>query len=121
MGIDYYRRPGVKGYIKDNEDGQLKILNSVKVEAALLDKGYEAIVLAKSIFAAHSRHESTPPTLYAQSFKLRRVRRGLARAVQVYNDDPTAEWVEFGAHAGGKTPVLKYRILGRTFDSLEIP
>lgn len=32
---------------------------------------------------------------------------------RVINTDFKAGWVEFGAHAGGKTAVLRYRVLGR--------
>lgn len=34
----------------------------------------------------------------------------------VYNTDPAAAWVEFGAHAGGVTPVLGYHIMTRALD-----
>lgn len=121
MGINFYTTRNVKGYIKDNADGQLKILNSEPVQLLLEVKGKTAIIVAKSIFAGMSRHESTPPSLYPEHFGIRKTRRALVKAIQVYNDDRTAEWVEFGAHAGGTTPVLKYRIFGRTFDVLEIP
>lgn len=120
MGVNFYRTQDVKGYIKDNETGQSRILNSQAVQFLLEAKGHEAIFVAQSIFEASSRHEDTPPVFYNRSFKLRHVRRALIKAVQVVNDDRTAEWVEFGAHAGGETPVLKYRILGRTFDALEV-
>lgn len=120
MGINFYRTSNVKGYIKDNEFGQTEIMNLPAVAFLLEAKGQHAIAVMKTVFAAHSRHESTPPTLYPEHFGIRKTRRLLVQAIEVYNDDRTAEWVEFGAHAGGETPVLKYRVFGRAFDSLEI-
>lgn len=120
MGINFFTTGNVKGYIKDNETGHNRILNKRATQFLLEAKGHEAIFVARSIFAASSKHEDTPPVLYPESFKLRHYRRGLINAIKVVNDDRTAEWVEFGAHAGGTTPVLKYRIFGRTFDSLEV-
>lgn len=76
---------------------------------------------AKLIFRIQERHdnewrtsETTPPK-YLESFKIRRIRRKLRTgpAYAAVNSDPGAIWVEFGAHAGGETPVLKYRPLGR--------
>jgi hypothetical protein len=39
--------------------------------------------------------------------------------VVLTNTDPKANWVEFGAHAGGKTPVLNYRPLTTAMDEQE--
>jgi hypothetical protein len=40
--------------------------------------------------------------------------------VSVVNTDPDAVWVEYGAHAGGITPVLGYHVLGRAMDRVTI-
>ena len=39
------------------------------------------------------------------------------RKALVGNTDDTSFWVEFGAHAGGKTPVLGYAPLRRAVDA----
>ena len=36
----------------------------------------------------------------------------------VYNTDFTALWVEWGAHARGKTPVLGYHVMERALESV---
>jgi hypothetical protein len=51
--------------------------------------------------------ETTPPD-YAKSFKVFKLRQ--ARYI-VANTDPAAIWVEYGAHAGGRTYVLGYKPL----------
>lgn len=104
------------GFIRDNELGQNLILNGPGVQSALHALGEEFISVAVSLFEATEKGEDTAPTFYTESFDIKEVHRGLVEAIQIYNEDPTAEWVEFGAHAGGKTRVLRYRILGRTAD-----
>lgn len=102
-----------------NGHGEIEIQNSPGMIAALTAKGHEGIAISKSLFAAESKHESTPPVEYEDSFGVR-ITHGEVPTAEVYNDDRTAEWVEFGAHpGGGQTEVLKYRILGRTLDILE--
>lgn len=59
--------------------------------------------------------ETTPPK-YIKSFKIRKLKRIRGLAWKVVNEDPGAVWVEFGAHAGGETFVLRYRPLGRAID-----
>lgn len=51
---------------------------------------------------------------YLGSFEIKR--RG--KNYIVTNTDDTAFWVEFGAHAGGKTPVLGYAPLRRGIDAV---
>lgn len=98
-----------------------KILDtSPQLDGMLHARALEILEEAKRIFNIQQRHdnewrtsETTPPK-YIQSFRLRRVRNLRAGpGYRVINDDPGALWVEFGAHAGGKTFVLKYRPLGR--------
>jgi hypothetical protein len=73
---------------------------------------------------ARRRHDSRVSSLrgltrYAASFKTKRVRTDVSRKSYAWlalNDDREAFWVEVGAHAGGKTQVLKYRCFGRALD-----
>lgn len=60
------------------------------------------------------RPSPTSPPRYEQSF----VKAKVGRTWWLINNDPGALWVEFGAHAGGRTLVLKYRPLGLALDSV---
>lgn len=60
------------------------------------------------------RPSEVSPPRYAQSFRI--IRRGAKWLLM--NIDPGAIWVEFGALAGGTTPVLKYRVFAKTVDSM---
>lgn len=82
----------------------------------------EIIEAAKGVFIQRSRwdnefdtSETTPPK-YLESFNLRKVRKAASFAWRVVNEDPGGLWVEYGAHAGGKTFVLRYRPMGRGLD-----
>jgi len=59
--------------------------------------------------------ETTPPK-YVASFKLRRIKTVRAFKWRVINDDPGALFVEYGAHAGGRTFVLRYKPMTRALD-----
>lgn len=97
-----------------DRDPRLSMLMSAKCE--------EIIQLAKGHFLVVQRSdnewrlsETTPPK-YIDSFKKVKFRRGFVKGKpgfkwRVVNVDPAAVWVEYGAHAGGKTPVLGYRPL----------
>ena len=85
-------------------------------------KAHEVMEAAKTVFIAEQRwdnewrlSETTPPK-YLASFKLRKIRRVQGFSWRVINDDPAWHLVEFGAHAGGKTFVLRYRPLARGLD-----
>jgi len=121
MGVSHYDRGGVHGYIRDNETGELEMLNSPRVQAAVQLKGEQFINIARDVFAVHSRHDSEPPILYPLSFTLESALKGAVRSVEVWNRDPLTALVEFGSFAGEQhtTPVLKYRVFGRTSDILE--
>lgn len=60
------------------------------------------------------RRSATSPPRYENSF----TKKKIGRDWWLINTDPGAMWVEFGAHAGGKTLVLKYRPLGLGLDSI---
>lgn len=73
---------------------------------------------AKAVFIAKEKKgneeltsETSPPKYLASFGKRREEDRWV-----VYNDDPGAVFVEFGAHAGGKTPVLKYAPMRTALD-----
>lgn len=61
------------------------------------------------------RPSETSPPKYVEVFVLRKV--GLN--YRLVNRDPGANWVEWGAHAGGVTPVLKYAPMRTALDRLE--
>lgn len=107
------------GFLQDSDIGQHQLLNSPQVQLALRALGEEFIAVAKTIFIASSKREDRLPTLYLDSFGIREVHHLLVEAIEIYNDDPTAEWVEFGSHAHGETKVLRYRVFGRTADIME--
>lgn len=109
------------GYLQDNETGQLEILNGPRCQVALRALGEEFIEVAKGIYNASSKHEDTAPVFYNEHFGIRELHHLLVLGIEIYNDDPTAEWVEFGSHAGEdhSTRVLRYRVFGRTADVLE--
>lgn len=108
------------GYIEDEPDIDLKLMNSKEVRALLFVLGHEFIVIAKGIYEISSKHDPEDLTPhYNESWGLKEVHDYLVRGIRIENTDATAEWVEFGAHAGGKTRVLRYRVMGRTADVLE--
>lgn len=77
-------------------------------------------VLAIEVYNERSRHlpfrpSETSPPRYVESFVLRKI--GLN--YRLVNRDPGANWVEWGAHAGGVTPVLKYAPMRTALDRLE--
>ncbi len=83
----------------------------------------DVIDQAKHVFELAQRHDNeartsefTPPK-YALSFRLRKIRAAKhGFAWQATNDDPGAMLVEYGAHAGGRTFVLRYKPLTRGLD-----
>lgn len=81
-------------------------------------RAQRVVETAKEVFNTRQRHdnegrtsETTPPKYIGEFFIERR-----GRLWFVGNSDPAALWVEFGAHAGGRTPVLKYRPLTNAVD-----
>jgi hypothetical protein len=98
-------------------------LSQTGINRALSSPGCDAVVRAHAIrimerakLAFYSvqrkdnefRLSETSPPDYIKSFKVYKVRA--ARYI-VANTDPAAIWVEYGAHAGGRTFVLGYRPL----------
>jgi hypothetical protein len=107
------------GFIVDDPDFELKFLNSAGVQEGLHKLGEEFIAVAQIVYEGSTKDDPDAPPRYNESFSIKDVHRDLLLAIQVYNSDVTAEWVEFGAHAGGKTAVLKYRVLGHAADIME--
>ena len=98
------------------DSGWLKVMNSPRAQAEVYARALEMNTLAGSVFISRSHHDSQPPEIYLKSFGVRRIRFLGKKGWEAYNHDRTAEWVEFGAHAGGKTPILKYRCYGVAMD-----
>jgi hypothetical protein len=101
----------------------IEMLNGEKMQALLDVKAEEAERVAKGLWEARRLHLDRHVPEYGQSFFVRRRRKVTSRGEsvpsrQIGNSSGRWLWVEFGAHAGGKTPVLHYRILGLTLDTL---
>jgi hypothetical protein len=107
------------GYISDDPVGIDLVLNGPLMKLALERFGDDFINRAISLFESVSKHDDMAPILYPARFGIRDSRHLTVESIEIFNDDPTAEWVEFGAHADGKTGILKYRIFGRTADAFE--
>lgn len=61
------------------------------------------------------RPSNTSPPKYVEVFVIRKV----GMNYRLVNRDPGANWVEWGAHAGGVTPILKYAPMRTALDRLE--
>ena len=75
----------------------------------------KAIFVAREVKTNQGETSETSPPRYLQSFFIDTLPNGVIRAG---NSDETF-WVEHGAHAGGKTPVLGYRPMTLALDALE--
>ena len=112
---------------KEDLSGWAKFTRTVSFQTHLKREAEEFVNIAQGVFDAQSQHDSAPPVTYKQSFQIKRIPWALegadllpTYAYKVSNIDPIANLVEFGAHAGGEAnnPVLKYRVFGRTIDTL---
>lgn len=110
--------------LKLNRQKFIEIMNkSPKMDAYLDSKADEAETLAKDVYEIRSQHQDVHVPEYKHSFFVKR-RKALSKRGDVVNSRIIGNssgrwyWVEFGAHAGGKTPVLNYRVLGTTLDIL---
>lgn len=112
---------------KENPEGWGQYLRTQAFTAHLRSKADEFVDIAKGEFWTRQQNEEEPPVFYMQSFYVRRIpwrAEGAgpepqpAYAYRVGNLDDIASLVEFGAHAGEdhQTPVLGYRVFGRTMD-----
>jgi hypothetical protein len=95
----------------------------LKAKAEEINKEAASIFVSEEVKTEKARRRHDPRlTKYVESFKLKRVRtitdNRKSYAWLALNDDRQAFWVEVGAHAGGKTLILKYRCFGRAVDIL---
>lgn len=95
------------------------VRSSGKADAVMREVCEEIITEAKAVYSARAegdnRLSETSPPKYLESFSAVKTSDGNWAVV---NDDPGAAWVEFGAHAGGRTPVLKYAPLRTAVDNV---
>lgn len=96
--------------------------DSAQLQALTKRKAEQVCDVARDIFNASQRgdnelrtSETTPPK-YVFSFQVVFVPTPVGWRWEARNDDPGAVFVEYGAHAGGETAVLRYRPLGRALD-----
>jgi hypothetical protein len=106
--------------VRINPAGIAVVLNGPRAQAYLAEQAHRVNAEALKWYLVQQKGMAELPILYVRSFKIRRVRKRAVASWEAYNDDPTALWVEFGAHAGGKTAVLKYHPYGRALESLRI-
>lgn len=89
------------------------IKNSPEVLAVMQKNAVEMVALAKAAFLAQQIPNEPTFPLYVNSFYIDHVFEAGEQRIHVGNNDPVSGLVEFGAHAGGITPVLRYRPFGR--------
>lgn len=96
---------------------QLVLKTDPRADAYTKRKAVEITEAAKADFIRQQRKdnewrisETTPPK-YIGSFGVRKVATDNGVRYDAYNDDPAVIWIEYGAHAGGETPVLRYKPL----------
>ena|SRR6478609_4702319 len=87
--------------IAERSDGSMKELRKVAFE---IKRSALEVYLSQRVMPDHNT--------YAKSFEV--YRSGYSYIIT--NTDNTAFWVEFGAHAGGKTAVLGYAPLRTAVD-----
>lgn|SRR5678816_2033328 len=94
------------------------------ISSELIIRSRANFLLSQKSFNEWRTSETTPPKYIASFKKIKRrtaIRLGRPRFIwRVLNDDPSGVWVEYGAHAGGKTPVLGYRPMTRALASMAV-
>lgn len=103
--------------LRINEDLLLaSVKNSPRLDAYVRKRARLLKAAAIQYYLSRAKNEgrlsATSPPRYVRSFRI----AGYRGRWILWNDDPGALWVEFGAHAGGVTEVLKYRVLGHALD-----
>jgi hypothetical protein len=88
-----------------------------RADELVKSKAVEVMEAAKAVFLARQRSDNeerksefTPPK-YISSFEVNKISRLRGLAWEVRNTDPGATLVEYGAQAGGRTYVLRYKPL----------
>lgn len=107
-----------------DRDRVVAILRGPKMAAYLDAKAETALAAAKAEFEIRRKHLDRHVPDYEHSFFIKKRDRingdgDVVPSRKIGNSSRRWYWVEFGAHAGGKTPVLHYRILGLTLNVLE--
>lgn len=78
-------------------------------EARDISNKAQEVFRARQVTSNEWRLSETTPPKYVRSFQISKIRlRGTRYAWIMRNVDPAAAWVEYGAHAGGRTFVLRY-------------
>ena len=95
-----------------------KILNSAKTRKAAEDAADKLISLAKSEYLSQVIHPNTTTPAYVSSFRKSVSFEDGKYTVRVYNQDPTWKWIEFGAHARGRTRILRYKPMTRALQRM---
>ncbi len=98
-----------------------KLSDEMQDKAQAINKEAAAVFMAEEIKSNEGRTSETTPPKYLGSFNTKKAPLASGHySWLAVNSDPGAFWVEVGAHAGGRTLVLKYRPYGRALDILRI-
>lgn len=111
-----------KAVVRIHRTALRRIIETDPRAAALVRrKAIEVVEAAKAVFDISQRwdnesetSQNTPPK-YRESFYVERMNQP-GVVYHAGNSDPGWNMVEYGAHAGGKTFVLRYRPLARGLD-----
>lgn len=95
-----------------------RIANQEGTQKVLERDADKLIEKARFIYLRRAKHPNTVAPFYASSFSKKMTQLKKMKGWRVSNTDPTWIWIEFGAHAGGRTPILKYRPMGRAIDEM---
>jgi hypothetical protein len=99
-----------------NQDALERLtLEDPRARAYIQERAQAIVDVAKADFERQQRHdnelrtsETTPPK-YLEEFQVEVYPSEEGLKFRILNTDPAASWVEYGAHAGGKTFVLRYK------------
>lgn len=111
--------------ININQDALDRItIEDPRMRLYVRELGEKFIALAIADFERQQHHdnefltsETTPPK-YVESFEIEIWAEGSKLKYRFINRDPGAGWVEYGAHAGGKTFVLRYKPMTHALEAM---
>ena len=89
-------------------DTSPELSREVREKAQGISIKAQAVFRARQHMSNEWRLSETTPPKYIRSFKLERLQKAKGYSWVVVNTDPAAAWIEYGAHAGGRTFVLRY-------------
>lgn len=93
-----------------SKDGWVRLMNGRAIARYTEEIAKEIVEEAIRVYRTQAKHKEEGPIFYAESFKI----EAAGKSWKIYNFDPIANLVEFGAHpGGGETFTLRYRPLGR--------